>query len=153
MVKSLIIAASPFVLSDGRLGSVLAHASHMIKHGGVFWALVQPGKWWPEEFSHSDVESVYFYDVPTKSVLYRAKVEFAGTREEFPAGKKYNSYFPEFRTKEERPVYYLLLTSLAHLNRVYRLKDFQKPDGSRVKRVQNYVIIEDPEYQEIFTIK
>jgi hypothetical protein len=151
--KSILIAASPFVLKDGRVGSVLAHVAHMVRHGGVFWILIQPGMYEPEEFLHPDIESAYFYDVPTKTVLYRAKVEFAGTRTEFPSGKRYDQYFPDFRSKGEGPVYCLLFTSVSHLDRTYRLKDFRKLNGKRVKRVQNYVLIEDPEYPEIFTIK
>ena len=152
MVDSILIAASPFAVRDPKLGSVLAHACHMARHGGVFWGLIPPGREWLGEFAHPEVKSAYFYDVPTKSVLYRAMVDFAGTPDEFPEKAKYNQYFPDFRGKPEAPVYCLLLTRFEHLDRVYRLRDFHKPDGERVKRVQNYVLVEDPEYPSVFTI-
>ena len=157
MTTALIIAASPLAKrSDGtplgQLGSVLAHACHLVRHGGVFWDIFPPSQWVSKEFPHSEVRTVYFYDVPSQSVVFRGDVEFAGTLNEVPSWDKYQWYLPSFRELSEH-AYLILITSMGRLDRNYKLGDFRKlSDGSAVERVQNYVLIEDPDYSTIIDV-
>jgi len=160
MEKAILIAANPLAKYDdgesgvlGELGSILAHACHLTKHGGVFWDLVPPGMWRSEQFPHPDIAAAYFYDVSSSQVQYRATVEFAGTPDELPSIDRYRPYAPPFRTYPRQDSYLVLLTSIGRLGKDYRINQFKKLDGSNVERVQNYVIIQDPDYPSIFDVK
>ena len=161
MKKAILIAANPLaVITDsdkvlGEIGSVLAHALHLVRHGGVFWDLSVPGPTTSDEFPHDDIESAYFYDVPTRSIAFRAEVELVGTPDDMKDNPKHEWYMPKFRGFRAMGFsYLLLLRSMERLERNYSESDFLKvSDGKPVERVQNYVLIEDPEYPAIFKIE
>ncbi|MHA1925870.1 MAG: hypothetical protein ACXACG_14055 [Candidatus Thorarchaeota archaeon] len=160
MKKAILIAANPLAKFDdgefgvlGEIGSILAHACHLIKHGGVFWDLIPPGMYRSEQFSHPEVKDAYFYDVSSGMIQYRATIEFAGALNEIPSIDRYRPYAPPFRTFPRDDSYLLLLTSIGRLDKDYRLNQFKKLDQSKVERVQNYVIIQDPDYPVIFQIR
>jgi hypothetical protein len=106
-----------------------------------------------EKFPHPDVKTSYFYDVSSSLVQYRATVEFAGTLSELPSIDLHRPYAPPFRTFPRDNAYLLLLTSIGRLDKDYRLNQFKKLDQSKVERVQNYVIIQNPDYPIIFDVK
>ncbi|MDF1537825.1 MAG: hypothetical protein P1Q69_02870 [Candidatus Thorarchaeota archaeon] len=158
MTKSILIAASPLTEDSdgnplGERGSILAHACHLAKHGGVVWVLIQPGESYSEAFRHPDLKRAYFYDVPSQTISYRATIDFAGAPGEIPNLDTLKWYYPQFRPFPPAEFTFILLISgFERLDKNYRLDDFFKLDGSKVERVQNYVLIEDPEFTSIYSI-
>ncbi|MHA1930102.1 MAG: hypothetical protein ACTSV2_16135 [Candidatus Thorarchaeota archaeon] len=160
MKKAILIAANPLAVipdSDivlGEIGSIIAHVQHLVRHGGVFWDVSIPGPMTSDEFPHEGINTAYFYDVPTRSIAFRAEVDLIGTPDDMKDNSKYEWYMPKFRRFREMGFsYLLLLRSIERLDRNYSESDFLKiSDGKPVERVQNYVLIEDPEYPSIFKV-
>ena len=160
MRKAILIAANPLsTISDsndvlGEHGCLTAHACHLVRHGGVFWDISVPGPMTSEEFPHDDIEYAYFYDVPTGTVSFRGEIELVCTPDDLLENPKYNWFLPPFRNVRESGFSYLiLLRAFERLDRNYVESDFVKVDnGEPVRRVQNYVLIRDPEFNAIFRL-
>lgn len=115
MKKAILIAANPLSASEdpgevlGELGSVTAHACHLVRHGGVFWDISVPGPMTSDEFPHEDIETAYFYDVPSGMVSFRAEVELVCTPDDIRENPKYRWFMPSYRTVRRSGFSYLLL--------------------------------------------
>lgn len=145
--KAIIIPFNPHLNFYGgsAIGSLAAHKMFADRHGAVFWDLTRAS-------THDDIKTAYFYDTDEKAVTYKAKIEYIKPKEEIDP--KEEKYIPNWRKvnweDEQTPgQIWLKLKDIFPLKRKHALSDFLKAsDGKRLKRVQNFAIVKDPNFKE-----
>ncbi len=151
MNKAIIIPANPHPKGGGRwmggasVGKILPHMTFIKKHGAVFW-----GFGGGQSINNmEDIKKGYFYITPDKSVKFVFDIDYIKIKKSIP--KKDINYIPEWRKwdwKNYGEGYYIKISKITQLKKSRRLSDFVKiSDDKRVRRVQCYVIVKDPNYK------
>jgi len=149
--KAIIIPFNPHLDFHGgsAIGSLLAHKMFADKKGAVFWDLARARE-------YEDVKVAYFYDTDEKTVTFKAKIEYVKTKKKIALEEE--RFIPNWRKvnwegKQEPGQVWLKLTDIFPLKRKHLLSDFRKvSDGERLRRVQNFAIVMDPDYKEERTV-
>ena len=158
-MKRAIIIPATLEFDEMQYGSVLHHALHLGKHGGVFWHVNPTAKAEPtSKFIHPEITKAYFYVTSVQKVLYVCDASFIGTTKELDDTSRLVQYVPQCRKKDWKASlkspwgYWLLITEIRELIQPRDFSDFNRfdtnePLGSPPRTY--YFIVNRPEYESI----
>ncbi|MHA1757818.1 MAG: hypothetical protein ACTSVV_13665 [Promethearchaeota archaeon] len=131
--------------SGPNVGSIENHMQFLNERGKVFWRLVPPRANWKVRIRYNP-KCGYFYSVIDKRVTHKFKIEQMLKGEDLP--ENLEQFVPSYREYHICSGFLILINSIILLQQPHYLSEFFKiSDGTAVKRVQNFVWIQDINYK------
>lgn len=154
--KAILIPAS-FKDEEKRYGSLMKHAMHLGKYGGVFWHVNVPGEKTATIFQHTEIEQAYFYSTSVKKVIYVCQIKKIGSIGNFEPYSEYERFVPEWRKNDWKSSirishgFWFLITDIKELLKSREISEFKKFENSEKLKhgAYPYAIIVDPKFEAI----